>query len=204
MGHVLFLRKGEVHTKPIALPVGYTRLAYIQSSGTQYVDTGFVPNQDTQFILDCERVTSNSADHFFGVRTGTSAKEAFCLYIYNSGWRFAYNDHVAAYNGELSKRNLIDSNKNITTINESLTLTGTYAKFTASASALLFAMRSVSSGISYGEFRLYFCQIYDNGTLVRDYIPCINASGAVGLYDLVGKQFYGNAGTGVFTGSEVV
>ena len=50
---------------------------------------------------------------------------------------------------------------------------------------------------------LYSCQIYDNGTLVRDFVPCINGSGEVGLYDLVGKQFYGNAGTGVFTGSEV-
>ena len=50
---------------------------------------------------------------------------------------------------------------------------------------------------------LYYCRIFDGDTLLRDYIPCINASGAVGLYDLVGRQFYGNAGTGAFTGSEV-
>lgn len=52
--------------------------------------------------------------------------------------------------------------------------------------------------------KLYACQIYDNGTLVRDFYPCTNESGAVGLYDLVGKQFYSNAGTGAFVaGAEV-
>ena len=50
---------------------------------------------------------------------------------------------------------------------------------------------------------LYYCRIFDGDTLLRDFIPCINASGSVGLYDFVGRQFYGNAGTGAFTGSEV-
>ena len=45
MGKVLFMRKGETHTAPTkGLPSGFTKLAYIQSSGTQYVDTGVVPN----------------------------------------------------------------------------------------------------------------------------------------------------------------
>lgn len=51
--------------------------------------------------------------------------------------------------------------------------------------------------------RVYWFKIYDNGTLARDFVPCIKDDGEVGLYDLVRKQFYGNAGTGVFTGSEV-
>ena len=29
--------------------------------------------------------------------------------------------------------------------------------------------------------KLYSCQIYDNGTLVRDFKPCISASGDVGF-----------------------
>ena len=48
-----------------------------------------------------------------------------------------------------------------------------------------------------------YCRMFAGDNILRDYIPCINASGAVGLYDLVGRQFYGNAGTGAFTGSKV-
>lgn len=46
---------------------------------------------------------------------------------------------------------------------------------------------------------MYSCKIYDNETLVRDFVPCKNATGAVGLYDTVEGQFYANAGTGTFT-----
>ena len=51
--------------------------------------------------------------------------------------------------------------------------------------------------------KLYSCQIYDNGTLVRDYVPCMTADGEVGLYDVVTRMFFGNAGTGVFIGKEM-
>ena len=52
--------------------------------------------------------------------------------------------------------------------------------------------------------KLYSCQIYDNGTLVRDFIAAKLSDGTVGLYDTVNSQFYSNAGTGTFiAGPEV-
>lgn len=186
------------------LPDGYTEVQYIQSTGTQYIDTGFTPDQDTRIIYDCERLSTVSAEHFFGVRTGNAAKEAFCFYIYNSGWRFAYNNYVAAGDGPSTGRYLFDANKNVMTINGSLTLKSTYAKFKSSATATLFSMRSFNSGISYGSHKLFNCQIYNNGTLTRNFIPCKSPAGAVGLYDLVDGKFYGNAGTGSFTAGPVV
>ena len=186
------------------LPEGYAQLEYIQSSGAQWIDTGFTPDQDTRIIYDCERLSTVSAEHFFGVRTGNAAKEAFCFYIYNSGWRYAYNNYVAAGDGPSTGRYLFDANKNVMTINGSLTLKSTYAKFKASATATLFSMRSFNSGISYGSHKLFSCQIYNNGTLTRNFIPCKSPAGAVGLYDLVDGKFYGNAGTGSFTAGPVV
>ena len=43
----------------------------------------------------------------------------------------------------------------------------------------------------------------DNGTLIRDFVPCLSDTDGVGLFDLVESKFYGNAGTGSFIGSEV-
>lgn len=187
----------------VTLPEGYTQLMYLESSGTQYINTGFTPNQDARIQLDCERTAANATDHFFGVRTGNSASSAFAFYIYNSGWRYAYNNYVATGNGPATGRYVFDANKNVMTINGDTTLTGTYASFTAAAAAPLFAMLSAPSGFSYGSFRLYTCRIYNNGLMVRDFIPCRNASRTIGLYDLVNGQFYTNAGTGTFTAGEV-
>jgi hypothetical protein len=46
--------------------------------------------------------------------------------------------------------------------------------------------------------RLYGCKMYDGGHLVRDFIPCKNAEGVVGLYDKQTNKFY-TTPTGAFT-----
>ena len=45
--------------------------------------------------------------------------------------------------------------------------------------------------------------MYDNGTLIRDFIPCKNASGVIGLWDDVNGVFYQNAGSGTFDAGEL-
>ena len=188
----------------MSLPSGYKRLEYIKSSGKQYIKTGFVPNQDTRIVYDCYREKAIAADHFFGVRTGNTTKNAFNFYIYNSGWRSGYNSTTTAVNGPSTGRYLIDKDKNVTYINGKTLGTATYASFTSSGEAYLFAMQNVGSGIAYGSHRLYSCQIYDNGTLVRDFIPCQKSDGTVGLWDDVNSVFYTNAGTGTFTAGPVL
>lgn len=56
--------------------------------------------------------------------------------------------------------------------------------------------------------RLYSCKIwkttaFEGVPLIRDFIPCKNASGEVGLWDDVNSVFYGNAGTGAFIAGEI-
>lgn len=54
--------------------------------------------------------------------------------------------------------------------------------------------------VGMASCRLYKVKIYDQkSALSRDFIPCKAPSGAIGLYDFVSKQFYGNSGTGAFT-----
>jgi hypothetical protein len=38
-----------------------------------------------------------------------------------------------------------------------------------------------------------------DGTLIRDFVPCISAGGKVGLYDKVTNYFFGNSGSGYLT-----
>lgn len=51
--------------------------------------------------------------------------------------------------------------------------------------------------------KVYYLKIYDGETLVRDFVPFITQDGECGLYDLVTKQFYGNAGDGTFEAETV-
>jgi hypothetical protein len=50
------------------------------------------------------------------------------------------------------------------------------------------------------SMKLYYLEIYDNGSLVRSFIPCVrNSDSQIGLYDIVNGVFYQNQGTGSFT-----
>lgn len=203
MGKVLFLRKGETHTKPVPLPAGYRRLAYVQSSGTQYIDTGFKPNNNTRVVMDGQLISTPSGNTaLFGARTATTSKNYALLFI-PSNFRSDYNNvYSQTWAVAASVKRTYDKNKETTTI-DGVAKSYTNAAFQTDYNMALFAINAAGTVQWFASMKLYSCQVYDNGTLIRDFQPCINASGAVGLYDLVGKQFYGNAGTGVFTGSEV-
>ena len=68
----------------------------------------------------------------------------------------------------------------------------------------LLALNISGSTSSYFIGKLFTLKIYDNGTLVRDFIPCQKPDGTIGLWDDVNSVFYGNAGTGTFTAGPVV
>ena len=52
---------------------------------------------------------------------------------------------------------------------------------------------------------LYSCKIYDNDTLIRDFVPVKRISdNEYGLWDKVTKAFYPNTGTGAFTAGPAI
>jgi hypothetical protein len=59
-------------------------------------------------------------------------------------------------------------------------------------------IRAYGDAVYAGYVKIYSCKIYDNGTLVRDFIPCLNPDGEAGMYDFVNETFRGASGTGDF------
>ena len=61
---------------------------------------------------------------------------------------------------------------------------------------------SASNNYMYGK--MYGAKIYNNGTLIRNFVPAKNASGVVGMYDTVSGQFFTNQGEGSFIAGDPV
>ena len=189
------------------LPEGYTELEYIQSSGTQYIDTGFKQNQNSRIVMSAQ-VTQQPSTHawlFEGrISTGSGGKSVFLLD--GAVWNADYNGSArreAFPDIGIFDALSIDFDKNSLQINED-SFTWTTSTFQSTANLALLACNTAGAISGYISAKLYNCQIYDNGALVRNFVPCQDPTGNVGLYDLVGAQFYGNAGSGTFTaGPEV-
>lgn len=188
----------------MSLPSGYRKLEYIQSSGTQYIDTGFKPNQDTRVVtkISFNVLTSGTSSYAFGAANSGSSG-MFEISTGNNLIRLGYGGTAVTQTFPSTKPFTIDFNKNVVTINGTA-YTLTAATFTGTYSMYICDTNRGKAYRAIPAVTVYSFQIYDNGTLARDFIPCKNPSGVVGIWDDVNNTFYSNAGSGTFTaGPEV-
>ena len=83
MGNLLLRRRMMLAQGGVSLPAGYTKIEYLESDGTQFIDTGFKPNQDTRVIMDVQLLTANPTIYqgVFGARSGNT-NQLWVLYHY--------------------------------------------------------------------------------------------------------------------------
>lgn len=188
----------------MSLPSGYKRREYIQSSGTQYIDTGFKPNNNTKVVIDFE-LTENTGKHqiIFGARSSSSSEQyvlGFAGHRSPAVWRSDFGSNQVTFSSNLtwSGNHNATKNGNICTL-DAESVTNTASTFESTVNLFICAGNTGGNVDNYTKAKVYSCKIYDNGTLARDFIPCKNASGVVGMWDDVNSVFYQNAGSGTFT-----
>lgn len=183
-----------------SLPSGYKKLKYIQSSGTQYINTEFIPNGNTRVVCDFQMMAAFSASAgVFGARTSGTSQIYALFHIRANTFRtdyYGYTPEFAVANDQA--RMTVDKNKNVTVL-DGVTTTSAASTVSTGYPLYLFAVNYTGELRYPATARIFSCQIYDNGTLVRDFVPVKNSVGTVGLYDVVNSVFYANAGTGAFT-----
>lgn len=188
------------------LPSGYTALEYIQSSGTQYINTGFKANGNTRLTVDIDILPTNpGVVGVFGGRDGGLVNTFSFWEMADTEFRMDYAVKAYTISTNTVGRKLIDQNKNVTTIN-GMEYSQSASTFQAKTPLTVFGINE-NNGIPDErrvKAKLYSCQIYDNGALVRNFVPCKSSTGAAGLYDMAGRKFYGNAGTGAFAAGPAV
>ena len=187
--------------KSIIASVG-TPIEYIQSSGTQYINSGFIPKATTRTIMKAEPMSWSAWSAFFGTRNATSptASQAYIAAVpaatlYRSDY---FGSSLTAETPTIMQITNIDKNKNICSFNN-IMITNTSSTVNATTNMFLLALNDVGTAKYFLSAKLYSCKIYDGDTLVRDFIPIKTTTNVYGLWDKVNKVFYPNAGTGTFT-----
>lgn len=176
---------------------------YIQSSGTQYIDTGFKPNNNTRVVMDCVlgSVPASTTVAYFGGRESADANNYAFMWVTDclrSDYNNSYAQTWPISAGQEGNRRVIDKNKETTTV-DGTSQSYTNTTFQSPVNMLLLANNNNGTVQWKSPMALYSCKIYDNGTLIRDFRPCLDPDGVACLYDRATKEYYYNAGTGVFT-----
>lgn len=191
------------------LPSGYTAVDYLQSSGTQWIEMGVAPNQNTKAVLKIkiDELTSQGAS-LIGSRTDVNSDDQFTTYLDDYGgtrflfrmdgqpeaipWKGLTTDkiYIVTLSGTEMKAELEDG----TAV---FSKTFSVSDFTSTVTMALFRAKGVSG--AYFRGRIYSCKHYSGDELIQDFVPCLDTEGVPCMFDLVSRKSFYNKGTGSFT-----
>ena len=187
------------------LPSGYTELEYIHLDGTQYIDMGFKATENTKIEAKFHNEQSANSAVFGADKAWT--QDAFGIWI-NSTIAVPV---VGTVSGTInvsysSAYDTFTLDKDTLKLNGGTIWTASgVSAFQTPTNVCLGAVNRNGTVSEKFVGRMYYCKAWESDTLIRNFVPCKNASGVIGLYDMVGRQFYANAGTGAFTaGPEII
>ena len=193
----------------------YTELEYIESTGTQYIDTEYYNNPNTKVDITFMYLKSNGDAYSNGMIYGSAdtynGRPSYSIglttenkiYYRNSNSAESFTNYSISSN---QKINVITDKTSITidgnTYQHNMSLITNNALF----SSYIFARHQLTDSSfvhvndAYNPLigRIYSCKIYDNDVLIRDMIPVLDKNGTACMYDKVNKKFYYNSGTGDF------
>lgn len=195
--------------------LSYTQLEYIQSSWTQYIDTGIKLNQNnTVEVKYCYHVESSTltSGRIFWARYTSAPRKSFSIGS-NTGkasastvvfGQFGDNNVNALNNIVIGQRDTYKLSADGFYVNDIKQGDFPTATFETPFTVKLFAFEQATSSsgtasIGCGVWRCKEFKVLNGDTLVMDLIPARNTSNVIGMYDLVSGQFFANAGTGTFT-----
>ena len=204
--------------KGLFLPDDYIQLEYIQSTGTQYIDTLIHPTINTGVQLKMTLTTVKSGDNVvFGAtdKVAYANGKPYSIDVFSNQVLFPHGatssnsipyDAITAstvanqimnlqinYYGD--NKVIYNDNKKSKTATESIT----------SKTLHLFNLNNSNGGLSQyapSGMKCYSLKITEGSVLVGDFVPAKRKSdNVIGMYDMVSRKFFTNSGSGSFTGA---
>ena len=193
----------DVSEEPVS---PYQFVEFIESSGTQYLDTGLNVTEFDKVEIDYLVTNPKIWTGLFGVNeTGETKRIGYNnpVTVWGMGWYSQVDGftapsaarHLLSFEGVQGLQKVIIDGNTVLEKNHNTQPSGSY-------SAYLFAI-NYSGAPKLNELfyaKMYSCKISLNGDVVADLRPAIRKEdNAVGMYDAVRDIFLENQGSGAFT-----
>ena len=185
------------------LPNLYQEVEYIESSGTQYIDTWVKPTNKTK--VDNKWYFTSGVCYWVGKQ---GVYQSFCLLSNSNTYYRARVRSWANANGTITSSVVLNTTPHEFSISQwdgfyidGTKISGNFTSytFTESYNIYVFWWNTQGTFIDWGVTRLYYMEIYEDWTLIRNFIPCYRkADTVIWLYDIVNNVFYTNSWTWTF------
>lgn len=174
------------------VPAGYRKLDFLESTGTQYIDTGVKLSNESEVRCEWKLVSRANYNQWlygrntkFGAYADTASSSEIPHFYFGGEAVFYYSE---------GKHAVVHNSKSVTLDGESRYYSEGLI-MTEETPAPLFNSSSSSRGFIG---RIYSFTISRSGEMQVDYVPCIAPNGALGMYNRVDGIVKENAGSGAF------
>lgn len=189
----------------VAVSSDRDRDAFALFTGAQSIDTGYRPNQGTKLVVDFSFANANNKIQQFVFEakdaggycrlytSDTGGNNAKYRYVFSKTWVTADVDSILC--DHQRRLFMVDAPNNQVRFspnasggvyNGDSTLAG-WTK--PNCTSTLKIGSDYDGSNNFAKIRLYRFTIYDNGEMVRDFVPYV-ANGVPGLYDTVGGELF--------------
>ena len=199
----------EQHLNDFNINNDFVEIEYLQSTGTQYIDTGYKPNANTklhiEFSISAYNTNIAQATAPFGVRVAWQQNQyvLFCP-VNNTTSSYACYGNTNLRNTSstisLNQKYVCDVDKNTWTLKQSNGTNIISTTFDTTEINNLWLFKYNNNNTMPGgddKLNIYKCTISENGVLIHDFIP-VHVGNTGYMYDRVTRGLYGNSGTGDF------
>lgn len=196
----------------VLLPINYQRVTYLQSNGSQYIDTGLPVHMNWKYEIVFQQ-TDTSTYRAWGAFNQSSYRGPNCSLTYISNPKiFALRWESQSNNERYVALPEVDTNKHTLLVDNGEAFfdgvdkgrtAGHSTSFVSSCNAFLFTINpkgATPTATLHGK--IYSYKVWDeNGIMQQWFVPCYHRAHpyTAGFYDIIGEQFYTNIGTGSFT-----
>lgn len=189
----------------------YQRVEYLDFTGGQIINSGVIPTRDTTTQVTFK--TSTDGKWLFGSRTGYNTTDTYAMHLYtasNSLWYQIASSSTPQQSYNFSGNKVtVKVDKNYMWVNGKQLNSTAFSSsgFTTSSWPLYFGGINEKGSGTDRPFtgQIYDIKIWQGSTLVRDFVPVVRSrDGVAGLYDMVERKFYTNAGSGSFKTGGVI
>lgn len=187
------------------LPGEYQKVEYIESTGTQWLDTGLTINTKTDIIeLEFQNLENNVYKWIYGEHD-TNARFGLGSGDGSDKRNVAYGPttYKTKNNQQYDSKHVFVSNQDGVFLDD--TQIANFSSFSSTSTLYLFNLNISDGGNYIGKARVWKYKHIRNGIAICELIPCYHKlTNEIGFYDCVTNTILENKGTGAFLKGEDV
>ena len=211
------------------LPSGYKRVEYLESTGTQYIDTKYIPKENSIMKYDFKSTKKNTEAFttLFGCQKSTTEERIYILFGSSNNVQInLLNTSYIGYYG-LNKDSTFNTNMIgnfftndrmtyvIDQLNKTVSIGPTtwdfskvYTGFKATQNTIMLLTRN-NNGTpdntnGYSKGYSYGFEVLEESERKMNLIPCLDSDNNPCMYDTVSKKTFYNSGTGEFLYGNII